>query len=153
LKNSCFHGISDRNENGSISFYEKVRGNNNACFLSNVMSKNTQNNSPYYSGCYEHKCNFAKKIIIIKINSKNYGCPSRGGIINIDGPSIKGKIVCPDFYFLCNQSVKCDNMVDCISKKSIRRKEPKNFNLKTLANMGSNLVKNMVVKKLRGNKF
>jgi len=155
---SCFHGIADRDKNGPISFYEKVSGNNNACFLSNVMSKMLSNKQiynfgPYTSGCYEHICDFDKKIINIKINSKNYECPSRGGIINIDDPYVEGKIVCPDFYFLCNQDVKCDHLVDCVSKKSIRIEEPEMLNFESLANMGSNLVENMNVEQVKGKKF
>ncbi len=158
LAYSCFYGKTNRKKNGPISFYEKVRGNNNACFLSNVMSKNASfkkiNNSfPYRSGCYEHICDFGKKTIKIKINSKNYECPSRGGIINIVDPFIKGKIVCPDFYFLCNQSIKCDHLVDCVFKKSIRIDEPEMLNFESLANMESNLVENMNVKQVKGNKF
>ncbi len=119
--NNCFNR-KDKNQN--IGYINKT------CFL--AKKEKCRNFSPK---CLKYKCNFDKKIIFINYIKKCYECPSRGGIIFIK----KDKIVCPDFYFLCNQSVVCHDINDCVSKKSIRIEEPEILNLKYLINMNSNL--------------
>jgi len=150
---SCSRGKIDKFWNGPVSNYERI-SNNGACFITNVRdkmySKFYSGHSPYISGCYDFKCDFNKKTINLQINLKSFECPSRGGIIDIDDPNIVGNIVCPDFYFLCNQTEKCDSILECVNKKSLRIEEPEILNMVSLANMGSTLDKNMKIKKVKG---
>ncbi len=150
---SCSMGKKNLDWNGPISRYENF-SNEGACFITNVRNKQTEefssDHSLYSSDCYEFKCDFNKNTINLQIDSKSFECPSRGGIIDINNPDIKGNIVCPDYYFLCNQTVKCNSMMEYVNKKSLRIEEPEMLNIESLANMGSTLDKNMNIKKVEG---
>ena len=85
------------------------------CFESSLVTSGNSNN--LNSVCYEVVCNKLRKQIIIKIGSSNVVCPGDKVVLqNPDG--FKGTITCPEYNLVCSSEVPCNDMIDCINKKS-----------------------------------
>ena len=55
--------------------------------------------------------------LTIKINNQYFVCPQEGGITNIT--NYNGYIYCPEYRLICAGTVFCNNMFDCVDKKSL----------------------------------
>ena len=64
--------------------------------------------------CYESFC--SNQSLTIKINNDYILCPRAGGKIEIEG--YKGFFLCPDYNLICSGTVMCNDMFDCVDKKS-----------------------------------
>ena len=89
------------------------------CFLSSLFKENI-NNVDYYSSthraiCYDLFC--SEKSLTIKINEDYIVCPRAGGNIVVDG--YKGFLLCPDYNLMCSGTVICNDMFECVDKKSL----------------------------------
>ena len=137
LKGNCKFG--DRNNYGHYAFFywqpEKTHydytifnesygesfSNISFCAFSSVISAyDNQTNKNIYEGfvrptCYEMYC--SDDSLTIKIDKLYHVCPRKGGIIKIEG-DYEGHLVCPDYNLICSQTVPCNNLFDCIDKKS-----------------------------------
>ena len=110
--------------NGYIPQYSKDSGEINSdhsfCVISNVIP-NDNNYSIYNQRraiCFPMSC--SKTILTIQVGDYYYTCPKNGGIINVQRSSgYLGDIECPDYNLICTGSVLCNNIADCIEKKSI----------------------------------
>lgn len=144
-KHSCIFGSKDDDKN-SISAYETY-GENSGCFLSDIMPNDVRakwnfgwkKKSPLNSACYNYKCNSITKVIELQLLGKTYGCPSRGGVMNIKEQNFNGNVVCPDYYFLCNQTKKCNDILSCVLAESMREESSVIINNTFDSNMASNL--------------
>jgi len=153
LFGSCIYGQKNADDSDTISKFEYINSDS-ACFLTNVMSKESRDSatfgwesiSPFYSGCYQYKCDQSNKLLSVIVNNKIYDCPNRGGILKIQESVFQGSIVCPDFYLICNQSIPCNDFQDCVYKKSIRIEN--NIPMKNDFNVavGSNLSADLLTK-------
>ena len=54
--------------------------------------------------------------LTIKIHDDYIVCPRAGGKIEIEGYS--GIFLCPDYNLMCSGTVICNDMIDCVEKKS-----------------------------------
>ena len=93
------------------------------CFLSSLFKTNVDL-VEYYSNvtraiCYKIYC--SEKSLSIKINNDYVVCPRSGGKIKIDG--YEGYILCPDYNLMCAGTVICNDMFDCVEKKSEVKEE------------------------------
>ena len=106
--------------------YGEVFGNNSFCAFSSVIHKDDLKNEQKKKliedfirpTCYEMYCSDSS--LTIKINSQYSQyivCPKIGGFIQING-NYTGHLLCPDFNLICSQSIPCNNMFDCVDKKS-----------------------------------
>ena len=73
----------------------------------------------YYSGtvranCYKIFC--SERSLSLKINDDYIVCPRNGGKILVD--EYEGYILCPDYNLMCSGTVICNDMFDCVDKKS-----------------------------------
>ena len=89
------------------------------CFLSSL-AKDTQKNADFISitvraNCYEIFC--SEKSLTLKIFDDYIVCPRAGGKIEVEG--YKGYLLCPDYNLMCSGSEKCNDIFDCIEKKSV----------------------------------
>ena len=71
--------------------------------------------STLHSMCYQIFCSSLS--LTIKINNDSIVCPREGGNIKVEG--YDGYIHCPDYNLMCSGTVLCNDMFDCISKKSL----------------------------------
>ena len=70
-------------------------------------------------------CNRLNKNIIVFINDLNVTCPYKGGKLKkVKG--FKGEINCPDYNMICTSDIWCNEMFDCIDKKSVADKSTYN---------------------------
>ena len=88
------------------------------CFLSSLTKKNVEN-IEYYSNtvraiCYESFC--SPRSLTIKIHDDYIVCPRAGGKIEVEG--YEGYFLCPDYNLMCSGTVLCNDMFDCVEKKS-----------------------------------
>ena len=93
------------------------------CFLSSL-AKNNINNINYYSKviravCFESFC--SNRSLTIKIHDDYIVCPREGGKIDVEG--YKGYFLCPDYNLMCSGTVLCNDMFDCVDKKSKLKEE------------------------------
>jgi len=101
--------------------YGESFSNISFCAFSSVISAyDSQENKEIYEGfvrptCYEMYC--SNESLTIKIDKLYHVCPRRGGIIEIEG-DYEGHLVCPDYNLICSQTKPCNNLFDCIDKKS-----------------------------------
>ena len=52
----------------------------------------------------------------VKIHDNYLVCPRAGGKIQID--EYRGFFLCPDYNLICSATVLCNDMFDCVEKKS-----------------------------------
>ena len=88
------------------------------CVLSSLISKNITNYTLYSNTtravCYQMHC--SKRSLTIQINNNYLVCPREGGKIN--GTFFSGYLLCPDYNLICSGTILCNDMYDCVEKKS-----------------------------------
>jgi hypothetical protein len=100
---------------------EKI-GENSRCFMSSLVKDNLYNLLPtgYKSTsalCYEHQCDFANRVLTVKVGDLSLPCPYQGGEVKADG--YRGSLKCPAFENICTGESLCSNIIDCVNKKVI----------------------------------
>ena len=106
------------------------------CYQSSLIKKDINFTSDFVRAiCYESFC--SDYSLTIKINDDYIVCPRTGGKIEVEG--YKGFFLCPDYNLICSGTVICNDMFDCVNKKS----KPKNtsyiydYEIKTSQNIES----------------
>ena len=88
------------------------------CYLSSLINKVKNLNYNYSNSvravCFETFC--SSKSLTVKINNDYIVCPREGGKIQLD--EYDGYFLCPDYKLICSGTVLCNNMFDCVDKKS-----------------------------------
>ena len=90
------------------------------CFLSSLHKPDIDfDDFDYYSGivranCYKIFC--SERSLSLKINDDYIVCPRSGGKIIVD--EYEGYLLCPDYNLMCSGTVICNDMFDCVDKKS-----------------------------------
>ena len=119
-------------ESGNLkSITGELRSSNSFCALSTLISK-TINNFRLYSNtlravCYQMHC--SDKSLTIQINNNFIVCPRSGGKIN--AVNFDGYILCPDYNLICSGTVLCNDMFDCVEKKSLLKEVIYDYEIKT----------------------
>jgi len=91
------------------------------CYQSTLIKNNISNtnlNIPR-AICYESFC--SNESLTIKINDDYFVCPRAGGKIEVDG--YNGYFLCADYNLICSGTVICNDMFDCVDKKSEVKEE------------------------------
>ena len=97
--------------------YGEVIGNKSLCFESSLVPRYSPQPYKWRSICYKISCDRVNKNIIVFINDLNVTCPYNGRILKkVKG--FKGKIKCPDYNLVCTSETWCNEMFECIDKKS-----------------------------------
>ena len=120
--------IAYKNSQMQINFYKsgeissitgETYSNNSFCVLSSLISKNIENYSLYSNTvravCYQMHC--SNQSLTIQINDNFFVCPRQGGKIN--ATNFDGYLLCPDYYLICSGTVLCNDIFDCVEKKSL----------------------------------
>jgi hypothetical protein len=107
------------------------------CFLSSLIKEENNVNFNYSSSvravCYQIFC--SSKSLTVKIQDNYIICPRAGGKIPLKG--FNGFILCPDYNLMCSGTVICNNMFDCVDKKSEIKEESYDYDyvIKTTQNV------------------
>ena len=73
--------------------------------------------------CYESFC--SNRSLTIKIRDDYFVCPRAGGKISVEGYS--GYFLCPDYNLICSGTVMCNDLFECVEKKSEAKEESYNY--------------------------
>ena len=119
--------IPYKNENNKVSFYKsgelatktgEFHSSNSFCVLSSLFSKKISDYNKYSKTlravCYQMHC--SDRSLTIQINNNYFVCPRAGG--KIDALNYEGYLLCPDYNLICSGTVLCNDMYDCVEKKS-----------------------------------
>ena len=102
------------------------------CYLSSI-SKNELISKVVRANCYETFC--SDRSLTIKIFDDFVVCPRSGGKIKVQG--YNGYLLCPDYNLICSGTKVCNNIFDCVEKKSEIKEESFNYDydIKTSQNI------------------
>ena len=93
------------------SQYGEIIGDNSLCFESSLLNTDKE------SICYKMTCDRNNKKMLIYIGDNVVTCPgSKCALTNPSG--LNGEINCPDYNMVCTTDIWCNDMFDCINKKS-----------------------------------
>ena len=100
--------------------YTKEKYSKNAyCVLSSLIPSRIEDSELYSNQvravCYEMSC--SDKSLSILINYEYIVCPRAGG--KIKPLNFNGYLLCPDYYLICSGTVLCNDLFDCVEKKSL----------------------------------
>ena len=121
--------FNDGNKYNS-SFFPKELGEiyskNSFCALSSIypIGKNNEEKKEYekiydeiiHSMCYPMFC--TNSSLTIQIYDHFVVCPRGGGKVEVGG-EYTGFLFCPDYNLICTGTIMCNDMFDCIEKKSL----------------------------------
>ena len=95
----------------------EVYSNNSFCIMSSLIPLNYSKifSSIPHPMCYQVYCSSTS--LTIKINDDYIICPLEGGNVQLEG--YEGYIHCPDYNLICTGTVVCNDIFDCIEKKSL----------------------------------
>ena len=94
------------------------------CYQSTLLKDGLSfNNSVPRAICYESFCSDSS--LTIKIKDDYFVCPRAGGKIEVEGYS--GYFLCADYNLICSGTVMCNDLFDCVEKKSEPKKESYNY--------------------------
>lgn len=115
---SCWIGKSEY----ILGLGETIGADSN-CFYSSLTFSN-DNSTLHYKDvtrpiCHKVTCDYENNKYTVTIREKTFECDTDGGQISVDG--FDGKFYCADFNLICTKTIKCGDVFDCISKKSLRR--------------------------------
>ena len=117
-ENKYIYGI--KNTQLPQEFGESLNKDNSFCVINSLVLKSNSLNYKYnYTApramCHEMMC--SDRTLTIKINNDYIICPRQGGKVEIDG--YDGFILCPDYNLICTGSTMCNDLFDCVDKKSL----------------------------------
>ena len=116
------------------SFFERITGEqyseSSFCFLSSLIKK-AENKSKVYSRktrsvCFESFC--SSRSLTVKIHENYIVCPRAGGKIKLE--EYEGYLLCPDYNLICTGTTICNNIFDCVDKKSEIKNNTYNYDYK-----------------------
>ena len=117
-------GRKINNNNGDlIQKTGEYHSDHSFCVLGSLISKNIVNYQQYSrtvnAFCYQMYC--SDESLTIQINDDFLVCPRSGG--KITGVNYDGYLLCPDYYLICSGTTLCNDMFDCVEKKSLLKED------------------------------
>ena len=99
----------------------EVYSDTSFCIMSSLVptGKHKLYNSVLHPMCYKTHC--SSSFLTVQINDDYIVCPRQGGNVKVKG--YDGLMHCPDYNLICTGTVVCNNMFDCIDKKSKAKEE------------------------------
>ena len=127
-----FGGLYAYSSKDTIKFTGETFSDHSFCYLSSL-TKNELISKVIKANCYESFC--SDKSLTIKIFDDYIVCPRAGGKIKAEG--YLGYLLCPDYNLICTGTKICNNIFDCVDKKSEIKEESYNYDytIKTSQNL------------------
>ena len=100
--------------------------NTSFCVMSSLVpnGKYKMFGSVFHPMCYQMHC--STSFLTIQINDDYIICPREGGNVELEG--YDGQIHCPDYNLICTGTILCNDMFDCIDKKSEPKEDTYTYN-------------------------
>ena len=109
---NCAYGFNYFEDEG------EVLGDKSLCFESSLtLNKDTSTDINVESMCYRLECDKNNKVFNVYVNDSIINCPGNETILQ-DPNGFKGQIKCPDYNIVCSSKTWCNELFDCINKKS-----------------------------------
>ena len=89
--------------------------------------------------CYQIYCSSSS--LTLQINNDSIVCPREGGNIKVQG--YDGFVHCPDYNLMCSGTVLCNDMFDCIAKKSLVKESSYTYDYKPLTTQKYSAIRSM----------
>ena len=110
---------------------EEVFSETSFCIFSSVLHDDNQDNSIkniLRPTCHKMSC--SESSLTIQIGGEFIVCPQEGGIIKVgdSDTNYQGYLICPDYNLICTGSELCNNLFDCVVKKSIYKNSTYTYN-------------------------
>ena len=103
-----------------LDFTGETFSDQSFCYQSTLIQQGINyNNSIPRAVCYESFC--SNRSLTIKIKDDYFVCPRAGGKIEVDGYT--GYFLCADYNLICSGTVMCNDLFDCVEKKSETKEE------------------------------
>ena len=107
--------------------------NESFCALSSLIRKNENSKNLFYVNnlirptCYQMFC--SNESLTIQINDEYFVCPRKGGVLKIgEWSNYTGILYCPDYNLICTGTVVCNDLFNCVEKKSESKLISENYN-------------------------
>jgi hypothetical protein len=99
--------------------------NKSFCIMSSLapIGTNKMYSSVFHPMCYQMHC--SSSFLTVQINDDFIVCPRQGGNVQLKG--YDGHLHCPDYNLICTGTVLCNDMFDCIEKKSLVKNDTFNY--------------------------
>ena len=118
-------------ENGDLEYITGEQYSSNSfCVLSSLKPYNFSSFTALAiprAICYQMFC--SDRSLTIQINKDYIVCPRSGG--KIKAMDFDGYLLCPDYNLICSGTVICNDMFDCIEKKSLLKDIIYDYEVKT----------------------
>ena len=129
---NIFYKIDNDNyyfKSGLISFITgEVLSENSFCALSSLKKTDAYFYSDIFRAiCYPMFC--SEKSLTILVLDNYIVCPRSGGKITALGFDVY--LICPDYNLICSGTVLCNDMFDCVDKKSEMKEDIYDYEIKT----------------------
>ena len=109
---NCNYGSEIYNDMG------ETIGNNSLCFESSLTPVGyNESYDELYSICYRVECIRNEKKIKVYVGNSSFICPGNETILNQPN-GFNGEVKCPDYNLICTSKIWCNELFDCIDKKS-----------------------------------
>ena len=118
LENSYYYPYNCNYGSNIYRGYGETIGENSICFESSLTPRRSNKYlEEYYSICYEIKCVKNEKKIIVYFGGSSFICPGYETVL-YQPNGLHGQIKCPDYNMVCTSNIWCNELFDCIDKKS-----------------------------------
>jgi hypothetical protein len=109
---------------------------NSFCIMTNLVPKGKEKlyKSVFHPMCYETYC--SSKSLTIKIKNNYIVCPREGGNVEVEG--FDGFLNCPDYNLICTGTVLCNDIFDCIDKKSLVKNNTYEYDYDPISSIENN---------------
>ena len=97
------------------------------CLMSSLTPEGTSEDNNYQPVCYKTECDSKNKQIKIYYSDSLFIICKNSEIFE-NPKGFKGKIICPNYYDICDSTYLCNNLFECIDKKSKTLEESYNYN-------------------------
>ena len=116
--NKYYYGINNTKLPKELG--EALNKENSFCVINSLVPKEFITNYKYdfvapRAMCHEMFC--SDRSLTIKINDKYIVCPREGGKVELE--DYNGFILCPDYNLICTGTIMCNDLFECVSKKSL----------------------------------
>jgi hypothetical protein len=117
--------------------------NTSFCIMSNLVptGKYKMFGSVFHSMCYQMHCSSSS--LTIQINNDYIVCPREGGKVELEG--YDGQLICPDYNLICTGTILCNDMFDCIDKKSEAKNDTYDYDYEPITTQNYNKLKEMEI--------
>ena len=117
----CFQSFEPEDNNGDN--YKLF------CLTSSLTPEGSLENYSEQPYCYKAECDTKNKQIKIYYSNSLYIICKNSEIFE-NPKGFKGKIACPNYYDICDSTSLCNNLFDCLNKKSKTLEESYDYNKK-----------------------